>query len=679
MFLGGCAHTKLAKPQHASENSDSLNAVIRNPVLVPEEEMLFSEVAEYINLGLESMTDSLWFQAGEDFDSALVQLSGVEATDSLSPSVYRMVSVYRDSVLKLQIATVGKASQISEPAPLTQLFDEKMEEVSDSSVHALDSLTHRLNPKEYDLPLSTPLDPRIVQAISVFMGPGKGYFSKWLNRKSRYEKMIHSKLEARGMPKDLIYLSMIESGFNPKAWSKASASGLWQFIAPTGRRYGLQDDWWVDPRRDPKFATDAALEYLGDLNDEFGDWYKAMAAYNCGEGRIRKYQSKDSSISYWDMPLPQETRFYVPKILAAMIIGHNPERYGFILDHPEAPLESDTTTIHHCLSIGTIAKAAGVSEDTIVSLNPALRRWCTPPNKTDFMIHLPSGSRELFCQNYELLDKSQLVNWHHHVVSKGDNLGSIAARYRVSVAAIKATNKIKGNSLHRGQSLLIPLAPADALRYSEADTPETTTRGGKFRSGSYTVRNGDNLFDIARRFNTTVSQLQAANKLRPGAKLQKGQKLKLGSKSVITGDEDLENHQEPTARLPSQLPVAPKSKHTPESSVSPTFQVYTVATSDNLFSISRKLKVSEDDLRKWNAIRGNRILVGQRLKYLGERVKPDVKADESDSEDKQYYVVKSGDSLWDISQRFHTTVQKLKALNDRIPPVLKSGIRIRVK
>lgn len=712
------------------------------PVLVPEEEMLFSEVTEFMKLGQEGIRDSLWFQAGEDYDSALIRLAALEGTDSLSTSVYAHIRLLRDSVQRQLIYTVAMTNQLGVPAaPFTQQFDEEMEEVPDSSVKAIDSITHFIDPAKYTLPLTTPLDPRILQAMAVFMGPGRGYFTKWLARKSRYEELIHSKLADRDLPPDLMYLAMCESGFNPKAWSKASAAGMWQFISGTGRRYGLHDDWWYDPRRDPMLATDAALEYLGDLHDEFQDWHMAMAAYNCGEGKIRRMLKEDSTRGYWKMPLPQETRFYVPKILAAMIIGHDPERYGFFIEHPEPKLAFDTATVTHCLTIATIAKAAGASEDTIISLNPGLRRWCTPPNKVDgFTLYLPAGTRDAFWKSYEALDKSALVNWHHHVVQKGENIGSIAARYRVSIAAIKATNKIKGNRLARGQSLLIPLAPADAGKYAEADVPESSGRASKFKGGTYKVRSGDNLFDIARRFNTTVSNLLAANHMKRGAVLKAGQRIKLtGKGAAASADDEADNHHEPqVAFRPAKAPkddsdkdgsapasaaadVAPRGKPARANAANvkaPSagqFGVHAVAMGETIYSISRALGVSEEDLAHWNGIQGNRIQVGQKLKYLAPKTpnepvkiaassadaEPAGKDDEPQAassprlapvaaagflgagpapkEEKQYYVVKSGDSLWDISVKYRSTVQKLKELNGRLPAVLKPGTRIRVK
>ncbi len=798
LCLAACSGSKSPRSNASSNQNDSLRAAansvsLRVPPLIPEEEMLFSEVREFLELGKESIQDSLWFQAGEDFDSSLVRLSGLEATDSLSPNVYAMIKVYQDSVKKLLIHTVAMTSQMSQPAPLTQIFDEEMDQVSDSSVKAIDSITHHINTKAYDLPLPTPLEPRILQAMAVFMGPGRGYFTKWLTRKPRYEGIIRQKLDERDMPHDLMYLAMVESGFNPKAWSKASASGMWQFISSTGRRYGLVDDWWYDPRRDPLQATDAALDYLDDLNAEFNDWYLSMASYNCGEGKIRKFRERDPSMSYWKMPLPKETKFYVPKILAAMIIGHDPERYGFKIENPESPLAFDTASVGYCISIASLAKAAGVGEDTIISLNPSLRRWCTPPNKSVYRIYLPSGTRATFLKNYALIDKDQLVNWHRHVVLKGETIGSIAAKYHLSVAAIKATNRLKGAKLRRGQSLLIPLAPGDAGKYQETDYAEKPARGGKFKNGVYRVRAGDNLFDISRRFGTTVVKLLAFNHLPPGTKIHPGQRLRLGGKGAAPEvDYDEETHREPDSS-PNAVsdnriddPTAKRAgapgpgKHGVKEStqasapkVEPAnadvdaeaedgegdagaasavkYQIYTVGATETLFSISRKLGVEEAELRRWNGIHGHRILPGKRLKYLSGPAKtaaappvatapgvkkPSPRADgptaahivkpgenlyqiakengldldalrslngldeeaeihpgdsillsgkakgksaSSPKEDSQYYVVKAGDSLWDISQKFRTTVQKIKAINGRIAPVLKPGTRIRVK
>ncbi|MEO7424900.1 MAG: LysM peptidoglycan-binding domain-containing protein [Fibrobacteria bacterium] len=714
-LLCACSGTKSPTDKASAPKADSATAIASAPVLSPEEQMLFSEVAEFVALGQESIQDSLWFQAGEDFDSALVRLSALEATDSLSPLVYSHAHNYRDSVQKLLIYTVAMTAQMSQPVPWTTQFNEEMEEVPDSSVKAMDSITHEIDPRNYELPLPSPLDQRVLQAMAVFMGPGRGYFTKWLTRKSRYADLVQRKLEERDMPKDLIYLAMVESGFNPKAWSKASASGMWQFISGTGRRYGLMDDWWYDPRRDPMLATDAALEYLDDLHDEFQDWHLAMAAYNCGEGKIRRLLAQDTSRGYWKMPLPQETRFYVPKILAAMIIGHNPERYGFKIENPESPLAFDTVTVNNCLTIATIAKSAGVGEDTVLALNPSLRRWCTPPNRVAHILYLPSGSRDTFCRNFALLDKTQLVTWRHHIVAKGENISAIAAKYRVSVAAIKATNKIKGTRLKKGQSLLIPLAPEDAGKYLEQDVAESP-RASKFKGGTYRVRSGDNLFDIARRFNTTVSALLAANNMTRGTRIIAGQRLRLTGKSKADSySDEPESHREPivasTAIESREKPGRGAGARAPDDETrdgaeatdpgpgpnaraadpaTGKFAVHTVQMGETLYSLTRTLGVDEDDLMQWNNLKGNRIQVGQKLKYTTAKAKtPDLSDEDAVEEkvalagrgkdDRQYYVVKDGDSLWDISVKYRSTVQKIKDLNGKLPTILRPGTRIRVK
>ncbi len=753
----------------AGEATSAPSPMPGGQALEPGEKMLFSEVDEFVGLGREALRDSLWFQAAENFDSALLRLTALEADDSLSPGLAAHIAAYRDSVQKLMVGAVSMTA-LAEPAPWTEQFDEEMKDVSDSTVHVMDSITHQIDPRDYDLPLTSPMNERTLQAVAVFMGPGKGYFSKWLARKSRYEALIIPRLEARGMPKDLIYLAMVESGFNPKAWSKAAAAGMWQFISGTGRRYGLKDDWWYDPRRDPVLATEAALDYLQDLYAEFGDWHQAMAAYNCGEGRVRRFRNANPAMSYWDMPLPQETRFYVPKILAAMIIGHNPERYGFKIENPEPPLAFDTATVTHCLSIATIARAAEVGEDDIIGLNPALRRWCTPPNRSSHVVYLPAGKREIFAANYEKLDKTNLVNWHHHVVGRGETLGGIASRYRVSLAAIKATNKMKGSKLRPGQSLLIPLAPEDARRYAERDYEEPRVGSTKYKGGTYKVRPGDNLFDIARKAGTTVSQLMAANKLKPGSVIRPGQRLKLSGKGSASAREDERDWRKepPSPRAAASAPSRGEDAGSSDLDPGET-RVHVVASGESIYSISRLLGVSQDDLMRWNGLESAAIQAGRRLKYRALDAEPGAVAEaraearearEARTEpvragpakvstpmpggsrrwhrvqpgenlyqiarqhgvdhqslmalnglgeedrifpgdslvvsgslatkapqdkpargagDPMYYVVKSGDSLWDISVQFRTTVQKLKALNGRLGANLQPGTRIRVR
>ncbi len=697
-------------------------------LIAPEDKLLFADLEEHLQAGVENLQDSLWFEAGERLDSAMVQVILLETSDSLKDGSRTALAVYRDSLKTLMLHAVAQSSLMGEPVPWSAYFDDSMERMPDSATETADSLAENINVSSYDLPLELPLNPRILQAIAVFTGPGRGYFSKWLNRRSRYEQLFHEKLEAAGMPKDLLYLSMIESGFNPKAWSTASASGLWQFISGTGRRYGLHDDWWIDMRRDPAHATDAAIRYLKDLHAEFGDWYMAMAAYNCGEGRIRRYLAEDPTRTYWDMPVPRETRYYVPKILAAMIIGHDPEKYGFTIDDPAPPLVYDTAKIEHCLSIKTIAQAAGALENTIIELNPALRRWCSPPNRSSHIVNLPPGTRETFLANYEALDKDKLASWHQHRVLRGENLGLISKKYNTSVAAIRTANKLNSNVIRPGQVLIIPMSPESAVAVAEA-TESKSAPVPRFAGGTYTVKPGDNLFDIAQKLKISFADLLNANGLTRKSVIKPGQKLKLAeSSSVATAPQPASAPDNASVKV-SPPPVTAKSG-SPEGK----FLEHSIKPSETLYSIARQLNVTVDELKAWNGMQGDVIQAGRKLRYLAQAGAPEkgarisepsrvheVKSGESvyliarlhdttqqaildlnglsadtpihpgdrlivarnetrpRADEATYYTVKSGDTLWDISVRFNSSVKQLRQLNEDLPRVLKPGVRIRVQ
>src|SRR5690606_24796128 len=382
---------------------------------------------------------------------------------------------------------------------------------------------------------------------------------------------------------------MIESGFNPRAWSHASASGLWQFISGTGRRYGLKDDWWEDPRRDPVRATDAALDYLEDLYSEFGDWHQAMAAYNCGEGRIRRELRKDPTLTYWDMSLPKETRYYVPKILAAMIIGRNPAVFGFNTagqEHP--PLSFDTVTITKTLPIKGIAQVVGVTEDSLKNLNPALRRWSTPPGRDRYNLYLPAGTRDVFLANMDRIEVLPDVSMQRHRVTRGQTLSGSAARYGVPMSEIRAANGMKNSRLRAGQVLTIPVPAA------RGETRVAAAAGGR-----HTVRSGETLSGIAARYRVSVSGLRRANDMQPSTILQAGRVLVIPGR----GDDVAAASEGQSARSP-----APSGRRVPA-----------VRAGETLSGLAARYGVSQASLRAWNGLRGHTIRVGQKLVYHSVR------------------------------------------------------------
>jgi membrane-bound lytic murein transglycosylase D len=315
--------------------------------------------------------------------------------------------------------------------------------------------------------------------IGIFTGRQQDRMALYLKRSGRYEGMIRAKLRERGMPEDLLYLSMIESGFNPTARSHASAVGLWQFIEDTGERYGLRVDGYVDERKHPEKSTDAALRYLGDLHDQFGSWYLAAAAYNTGEGRVARVmkqvtgKEKGRDADFWRIRgrLPSETREYVPLMVAAALIGKEPHKYGLGGVQRWMPLESDEVQVPAGTRLSLVAEAAGVSENELKRLNPHLVRAMTPPGKKAYAVRVPRGRTERYAANFAAVQKRasekaaqerreeqrRLASVRRHTVRRGESLWTIARRYDTTVKKVQAVNGLgRRNRIRPGQRLVIP-------------------------------------------------------------------------------------------------------------------------------------------------------------------------------------------------------------------------------
>ena len=254
----------------------------------------------------------------------------------------------------------------------------------------------QIDPRDFDIPLV--VNERVQDWMVYFLTRGRKHYTKWLGRKVRYEPLITTQLAERGLPQDLIYQSMIESGFSPYAYSWAKAAGIWQFIPGTGRQYGMQIDWWVDQRRDPYVATTAALDYLEYLYGLFDNWLLASAAYNAGQGKIGRAIERYGTRDFFELCqgdyLKPETKDYVPKIMAAAILGKYPDRYGLTAEIPEIlePWEFETVNVPEATDMELIAELTGTNEEKLLEMNPALRRWCTPPGVDDFSVRIPVGS-----------------------------------------------------------------------------------------------------------------------------------------------------------------------------------------------------------------------------------------------------------------------------------------------
>jgi len=387
-------------------------------------------------------------------------------------------------------------------------------------------------PQEFDIPIV--INAKVEQFIQYFQTTAREVFTHWLARSEKYIPFMRNLLKENGLPEDLVYLALIESGFNPYAYSRSKASGLWQFISPTGKRYGLRANWWIDERRDPEKSTIAAAKYLKDLYGMFECWYLAAAGYNAGEGKIASAMKRYRTEDFWELTkyryLKQETKNYVPQMIAAALIAKDPEKYGFFgIDYQE-PIRYDKVRVPEVTDLHLVAKACGVTIEEIKDLNPELSRWHTPPNFPDYEIKIPFGKKELFFKNFKNLSPSEKSQFKTHKVKKGETLSKIAKLYRIDLQPILEINRLNKKSLlSTGMNLLIPLPKGKEIKPTSTamKKPGRTDQNSKPIETVYTIKKGDTLWSIAKEMGVNTSALSRWNNLHPEKILMPGDRLKL--------------------------------------------------------------------------------------------------------------------------------------------------------
>ena len=321
-----------------------------------------------------------------------------------------------------------------------------------------------------DLCLSQELDslqivinPQVERFIDYFQNKQRKHFSVWLERSCRYMPIMEEILREQGLPVELSHMALIESGFNPRAQSRARAVGPWQFMRYTGRKYGLKIDEWIDERRDPIKSTYAAARYLKDLYNIFGCWHLAAAGYNAGEGRIMRALRKSGAEDFWELThypyIRRETKNYVPKLLAALLISEEPEEYGFEEIECMSPLEYDEIVVEFPVDLKKIARFLEIPVKDLWGLNPELRYPFTPPNSSAYDLRVPPGTGPEVEQHIASIPPSERLTLVHHRVRRGETLSTIARRYRTRVSAIMNLNNIRNrHRIRAGQTLLIPIS-----------------------------------------------------------------------------------------------------------------------------------------------------------------------------------------------------------------------------
>lgn len=384
-----------------------------------------------------------------------------------------------------------------------------------------------------DLPLT--LNSQVEYFIKQFQGRSKASFGRWLSRSTRYLPMMKEVLRKEGLPEDLVYVAMIESGFTLHARSVASAVGPWQFMSATGRRYSLRIDQWIDERRDPVKATMAAAMYLKDLSNMFnGDWYLATAGYNAGENKIFRAIDKYNTSDFWELTkgsyLKRETKDYVPKLLAAAIVAKDPARYGFgeVVAIPQ--VEYDTVTLPGRTDLELVARLTGTTYQSIRELNPALRHWSTPPNYPDFELRIPRGTKAGFEAEYAKIPEeerySEKALYTRYTASRKDSQKSVARRFNISAAELAELNGLGRRDRVAGKTLIVPVRQSVDFANEGKQAPKQ----GEIRY--YTVRKGDTLTALARRFKVSTKLLVSWNNLKGTMRLAPGKRLIVARKAV---------------------------------------------------------------------------------------------------------------------------------------------------
>jgi membrane-bound lytic murein transglycosylase D len=569
---GVLAQTRSAPPQQLHPQGD------------PIQDLLQRSEREY-QRGEQNYAAGHLEAAKEAFDQAVTILLEspyeLRSNERLLNQFERIV----DAVHRLELAALkegdGFSQQRTEPAPIDEVSDVTFP--VDPNVRAKAEAEARETRSE--LPLM--MNDIVAGYVTHFSGKGLGTVQRALTRGGRYRDMIVRIFREEGVPEDLIYLAVAESGFRPLAVSRASARGMWQFMSGTGKVYGLQKNWWVDDRQDPEKATRAAARHLKDLFNQFGDWYLAMAAYNSGAGNVQRAVQRTGYADFWELyrrdVLPRETKNYVPIIVAITLIAKNPDRYGLSDLVPDPPLETDVVTLNYPVDLRLAAECADTTVDTLQELNPSLLRMTTPKDSA-FDLRIPAGAKETFLANINAIPRDKRVLWRYHKVAPGETLSAVARKYRISSGAIAQVNNLEADDIRPDERLIIPVSGrgGDPVRYAKKPT-------------RYKVRRGDTVSSVAEEFGVPPEKVRRWNGIR-GNKLVAGRTLRIYP--PIGGSDP-----EPVRRAANGAAPAPAGKGT----------THRIRPGDTLYSIARTYNTTVAELKRANGLNSNALRAGDTL------------------------------------------------------------------
>lgn len=469
-------------------------------------------------------------------------------------------------------------------APQPEILEPEEEVITDVWLRVKNQLT-------FDVP-----DVRRVNVQKNWYLKHPSYMKRVANRARPFLHLIVEELEDQNMPLELTLLPIVESAFDPFAYSHGRAAGMWQFIPGTGKRFGMKQTWWYDGRRDVIASTKGAIKYLQYLRKMFdGDWLHALAAYNSGEGRvmraIRKNKKAGKKTDFWSLDLPKETRAYVPKLLALTDILRHSEQHGFTWPQIDNIAVTKAVDIGSQIDLALAADMAGLSIKELHALNPGYNRWATDPDGPHRLL-LPIDRVEKFNLALNETDNSERLNWVRHKVRSGDSLLKLAKKYHTTVGVIQQVNEMRGNMIRAGDHLLVPVALKSLEKYSLSAEQRLVATQSKNRKGyklTHKVTSGDTMWDLSRKFKVNVRTLAKWNGMAPTDMLHPG-------KELVVWVDKVSEEQRQNAVMRSLT--------------------YIVKKGDSLARIASRFKVKIGDLKRWNQLSKKYLQPGQRIKVF---------------------------------------------------------------
>mgnify|MGYP005725496739 CR=1 FL=1 len=521
------------------------------------------------------------------------QLTGInsdeaqlESNENASLEACRDIHTNEESISDCEIARDGVIEVIH---PHDDALEEIAQITETPEVHAQAVITDVWKRASNNFALSIPDNKRIDAQRKWYLKHPE-YMARVVKRAKPFLYYITEEIEKRGMPMELVLLPIVESAFDPFAYSHGRAAGMWQFIPGTGKRFGMQQNWWYDGRRDVIASTKGALDYLTYLNNMFdGNWLHALAAYNSGEGRVLKAikanKRAGKPTDFWNLNLPRETRAYVPKLLALADILKNKDSYAYAWPEVENVAVIEVVDIDSQVDLAFAAELAGMSLKELHGLNPGFNRWATSPEGPHRLV-LPLNKAATFSQALAKIDQKERLNWVRHSVKAGDSLGKIAQQYHTTINVLKKVNELDSTMIRIGQALMVPVALQELDSYTlsqEQRLASLQNNSSTKQKIRHTVKSGDTLWDIARKYNISTKQLAKWNGMAPGDTLRLGKTLIIWQKGAAKSGV--------TKKL-----------------------TYTVKNGDSLSRIANKFNVKVSDIGKWNALNTKRYLQpGQKL------------------------------------------------------------------